>query len=103
MDGKETTLNMMIFQKTNNIWKAGSGRRFSEAVPTTCNFIERPFVIVVIKGHLKAFTYELCHCKARIGVSLNQSHHGEGISQHISVAILNAQSYIVNTHGILFS
>jgi hypothetical protein len=25
------------------------------------------------KGYLKAFAYGLCHCEARIGVSLNQS------------------------------
>ena len=53
LDGKETTLNMMIFQKTNNIWKAGSGRRFSEAVSTTYNFIERPLIIGVIKKYSK--------------------------------------------------
>jgi hypothetical protein len=27
----------------------------------------------MIKVYLKAFAYGLCHCKARIGVSLNQS------------------------------
>jgi hypothetical protein len=26
-----------------------------------------------MKGYLKAFAYGLCHCEARIGVSLNQS------------------------------
>jgi hypothetical protein len=27
----------------------------------------------IIKGYLKAFTYGLCHCEARMPVSLNQS------------------------------